>query len=68
MNRNPSPEQRRNAETLFVIKDPTRIYSLDKVYGLLEEAQRRGMDLGANSPLEKLTVGELDAMLNPVKN
>jgi hypothetical protein len=68
MNRNPSQEQKRNAEAMFVMRAPTRFYTPEEVCRVLDEAERRGMDMGKNSPLEYLTIGELDAMLNPAKN
>jgi hypothetical protein len=41
-----------------------RIYSWREIITLLEKADNLGLYLGINSPLEKLTLGELDLLLN----
>jgi hypothetical protein len=64
INRNPTDEQRANAETLFVVKNPLQMYSEEEFCQLLEQARARGLSLEKGSPLEQLTVGELDQMLN----
>lgn len=64
MNRNPTDEDRRGAETLWVARDPSRLYRTEEVCDLLEQAAGRGISLDKGSPLEHLTIGELDAMLN----
>jgi hypothetical protein len=64
VNHTPTQAQRINAETLWVISDPSGLYSIEDIYGLLKQAAGRGISLGCDSPLEHLTLGELDTMLN----
>ena len=50
--------------TQFVLRDPEELYSNSEVCDLLEAAEKLGFSLGAGSELEKLTVRELDVLVN----
>jgi len=41
-----------------------RLYSEEEVIELLEKAEAIGLNLDAGSPLEKMTVADLDRLIN----
>jgi hypothetical protein len=51
-------------ETLFVLRDPEQFYTHSEVCDLLEKAGNMGFSLEKGSELEKLTVRELDVLVN----
>jgi hypothetical protein len=53
-------------ETLFIIKDPDHLYLHSEICDLLERAEQLGFSLERGTELEKLTVRELDILVNTV--
>jgi hypothetical protein len=51
-------------ETLFILRDPQGLYSHSDICDLLEKAETLGFSLEAGTELEKLTVRELDILVN----
>jgi hypothetical protein len=51
-------------ETLFVMRDPDQLYTHSEVCDLLEKAEMMGFSLEKGTELEKLTIRELDVLLN----
>jgi hypothetical protein len=52
-------------DTVLVLKqDPERDYTLDEVCCLLEMADSLGVSIEAGSPLEGMTVGDLDRLVH----
>jgi hypothetical protein len=51
-------------ETLFVLRDPEELYSHSDICDLLEKAEALGFSLEKGSELEKLTVREVDVLVN----
>ena len=53
-----------DGETLFVLRDPDQLYTHSEVCDLLEQAEGLGFSLARGSELERLTVRELDILVN----
>lgn len=53
-----------SGELLFVIRDPDQTYTHDEVCDLLDKAEYMGFSLDKGSELERLTVRELDVLVN----
>lgn len=51
-------------ETLFVLRDPEELYTHSEIVDLLQKAEDLGFPLERGSYLEKLTVRELDVLVN----
>lgn len=51
-------------ETLFTLRDPEQLYTHDEIVAILEKANAAGFSLEKNSPLEKLTIAEVDLLVN----
>lgn len=51
-------------ETLFVLRDPEELYTHSEVADLLQKAEDLGFPLKSGTYLEKLTVRELDVLVN----
>lgn len=56
-----------NGELLFILKDPSRRYSLSEVVTLLTRAQEIGLPLEQGSYVECLTIAQLDALVNDAR-
>lgn len=48
----------------FAISDPSRTYTADQVLALLNKAEALGLPMQKGSPLEEMTVHELEQMLS----
>lgn len=53
-----------NAETLWVLRDPEQAYTHSEICDLLEKAELLGFSLQRGTELEKLTVREIDELVN----
>lgn len=53
-----------NDETLWILSDPGNLYTHSEICDLLEKAETLGFDLESGSELERLTVRELDVLVN----
>ena len=51
-------------ETLFVLRDPEQTYTHSEICDLLEKAEQLGFPLDRGTLLEKLTIRELDVLVN----
>jgi len=51
-------------ETLFILRDPEELYTHSDIVDLLQKAEDLGFPLEAGTYLEKLTVRELDVLVN----
>jgi hypothetical protein len=56
-----------DSEVLFVLRDPGSFYTHSEVIDLLQKAQDLGFPLERGSYLERLTVRELDILVNRVQ-
>lgn len=51
-------------DTLWVLRDPDDLYEHEEICDLLEKAEKLGFSLERGTELEKLTVRELDVLVN----
>ncbi len=51
-------------KTMFVLRDPEQTYTHSEVCDLLEKAESAGFSLEAGTILERMTVRELDVLVN----
>jgi hypothetical protein len=53
-----------SGELLFLLRDPTRTYSLQEVVTLVAKAEQVGLPLEKGSYVEQMTIAQLDALVN----
>jgi hypothetical protein len=54
-------------DIIFVLRDPDELYDHSDVCDLLEKAEALGFSLERGTELEKLTVRELDILVNRIQ-
>lgn len=54
-------------ETLFILRNPDQLYTHSEICDLLEKAEALGFSLEKGTELERLTVRELDILVNRVQ-
>ena len=51
-------------DTLFILRDPDNLYTHSEICDLLEKAEQLGFSLERGTMLEKLTIRDLDRLVN----
>lgn len=51
-------------EVMYPLRDPVRMYNIDQVVAMLQKAEAAGLDLSKGCDLERLTLGQIDALVN----
>ena len=54
-------------ETPFILRNPDQLYTHSEICDLLEKAEALGFSLEKGTELERLTVRELDILVNRVQ-
>lgn len=54
----------RGDETLFILKDPEDLYTVEKIQSILQMAEAQGHPLEKGSYLEKMTIRQIDDMVH----
>lgn len=59
----PKPKDMECGETVFVIADPEKLYSLSQVIEILQLAEDMGLPLGKGTYVETMTVRQLESLV-----
>jgi hypothetical protein len=54
----------RRDETLFILKDPEDLYTVERIQSILRMAETQGHPLEKGSYLEKMTIRQIDDMVH----